>query len=61
MGLETDISKLYAKGLRPAILGAVAFLFIATLCLLLIKLTGKFNVTIEQSARPSAECLATAT
>ena len=39
MGLETDISKLYAKGLRPAILGAVAFLFIATLCLALIKLT----------------------
>jgi uncharacterized integral membrane protein (TIGR00698 family) len=40
MGLETDISKLYVKGMRPAILGAVAFLFIATLCLLLIKLTG---------------------
>ena len=39
MGLETDISRLYAKGLRPAILGAVAFLFIATLCLALIKLT----------------------
>ena len=39
MGLETDISKLYGKGLRPAILGAVAFLFIATLCLILIKLT----------------------
>ena len=40
MGLETDISRLYAKGLRPAILGAVAFLFIATFCLILIKLTG---------------------
>jgi uncharacterized integral membrane protein (TIGR00698 family) len=40
MGLETDISKLYGKGLRPAILGAVAFLFIATSCLILIKLTG---------------------
>jgi uncharacterized membrane protein YadS len=40
MGLETDISKLYGKGLHPAILGAVAFLFIATLCLILIKLTG---------------------
>jgi uncharacterized integral membrane protein (TIGR00698 family) len=39
MGLETDISRLYAKGLRPAILGAVAFLFIATSCLILIKLT----------------------
>ena len=39
MGLETDISRLYAKGLRPAILGAVAFLFIATFCLTFIKLT----------------------
>ena len=39
MGLETDVSRLYAKGLRPAILGAVAFLFIATLCLILIKFT----------------------
>ena len=39
MGPETDISRLYAKGLRPAILGAIAFLFIATLCLVLIKLT----------------------
>jgi uncharacterized membrane protein YadS len=40
IGLETEISRLYAKGLRPAILGAVAFLFIATFCLMLIKLTG---------------------
>jgi uncharacterized integral membrane protein (TIGR00698 family) len=40
MGLETDISRHCAKGLRPAILGAVAFLFIATFCLILIKLTG---------------------
>jgi uncharacterized integral membrane protein (TIGR00698 family) len=40
MGLETDISKLYARGLRPAILGALAFLFIAAFSLLLIKLTG---------------------
>ena len=40
MGLETDISRLYARGLRPAILGAVAFLFIATFCLTLVKLTG---------------------
>ena len=39
MGLETDISRLYAKGLRPAVLGALAFLFIATLSLALIKLT----------------------
>ncbi|HLG82838.1 MAG TPA: YeiH family protein [Bradyrhizobium sp.] len=40
MGLETDISKLYARGLRPAILGATAFLFIAAFSLLLIKLVG---------------------
>ena len=40
LGLEVDISKFYAKGLRPAILGTVAFLFIATLCLILIELTG---------------------
>ncbi|WP_187435853.1 YeiH family protein [Bradyrhizobium hipponense] len=40
MGLETDISKLYAQGLRPAILGALAFLFIAIFSLALIKLMG---------------------
>jgi uncharacterized integral membrane protein (TIGR00698 family) len=40
MGLETDISKLYARGLRPAILAASAFLFIASFSLLLIKLAG---------------------
>ncbi|UPK32705.1 YeiH family protein [Bradyrhizobium sp. 186] len=40
MGLETDISKLYAQGLRPAILGALAFLFIATFSLALIKFMG---------------------
>jgi len=40
MGLETDISKLYAKGIRPAILGALAFLFIATFSFTLIKLIG---------------------
>jgi uncharacterized integral membrane protein (TIGR00698 family) len=40
MGLETDISKLYAKGIRPAILGALAFLFIATFSFILIKLIG---------------------
>lgn len=40
MGLETDVSRLYAQGLRPAILGALAFLFIATFSLALIKLTG---------------------
>ena len=40
MGLETDVARLYAKGLRPAILGALAFLFIATFSLTLIKLAG---------------------
>lgn len=40
MGLETDVSKLYARGVRPAILGALAFLFIATFSLALIKFMG---------------------
>lgn len=40
MGLETDVSKLYAQGLRPAILGALAFLFIAAFSLALIKFAG---------------------
>jgi uncharacterized membrane protein YadS len=40
MGLETDIGKLTAKGLRPALLGAFAFLFIAGFSLTLIKLIG---------------------
>jgi uncharacterized integral membrane protein (TIGR00698 family) len=38
MGLETDIRKLTAKGFRPALLGALAFLFIASFSLVLIKL-----------------------
>jgi uncharacterized integral membrane protein (TIGR00698 family) len=40
MGLETDIGKLTAKGFRPALLGALAFLFIAGFSLALIKLIG---------------------
>jgi uncharacterized integral membrane protein (TIGR00698 family) len=40
MGLETDIRKLTAKGFRPALLGAAAFVFIAGFSLVLIKLTG---------------------
>jgi uncharacterized integral membrane protein (TIGR00698 family) len=40
MGLETDIRKLTAKGFRPALLGALAFLFIAGFSLTLIKLMG---------------------
>jgi uncharacterized integral membrane protein (TIGR00698 family) len=40
MGLETDIRKLTAKGFRPALLGAFAFLFIAGFSLTLIKLIG---------------------
>ena len=39
MGLETDIGKLRAKGLRPLLLGAAAFLFIATFSLMLVKIT----------------------
>jgi uncharacterized integral membrane protein (TIGR00698 family) len=37
MGLETDIRKLRAKGLRPFLLGAAAFLFIASFSLVLVK------------------------
>ena len=40
MGLETDIRKLTAKGFRPALLGALAFVFIAGFSLTLIKLIG---------------------
>ena len=39
MGLETDIAKLRAKGLKPLLLGAAAFLFIAGFSLMLVKLT----------------------
>ena len=38
MGLETDIRRLRAKGFRPALLGGLAFLFIAGFSLVLIKL-----------------------
>ena len=40
MGLETDIRKLYAKGLRPLLLGAASWLFIAGFSLALVKLAG---------------------
>ena len=40
MGLETDIRKLAAKGLRPALLGLAAFLFIAAFSLALVKFAG---------------------
>jgi uncharacterized integral membrane protein (TIGR00698 family) len=39
MGLETDIRKLRDKGLRPLMLGAAAFLFIACFSLSLVKIT----------------------
>ena len=39
MGLETDIGKLRAKGLRPLILGFAAFLFIAGFSLMLVKMS----------------------
>ncbi len=38
MGLETDFAKLRAKGLRPLALGLLAFVFIASLSLALVKL-----------------------
>ncbi|MBS0237229.1 MAG: YeiH family putative sulfate export transporter [Proteobacteria bacterium] len=38
MGLETDIMKLKAKGLKPLLLGAISSLFIAGFSLALIKL-----------------------
>ncbi len=38
MGLETDIRKLRAKGLRPLLLGAASWIFIAVFSLVLIKL-----------------------
>lgn len=38
MGLETDIRKLRAKGLRPLLLGLASFLFIATFSLGLVKI-----------------------
>jgi uncharacterized integral membrane protein (TIGR00698 family) len=40
MGLETDLRKLTARGIRPALLGALAFLFVAGFSLALIKLWG---------------------
>lgn len=39
MGLSTDIAKLHAKGLRPLVLGATAFVFIAAFSLMLVELT----------------------
>jgi uncharacterized integral membrane protein (TIGR00698 family) len=38
MGLETDVAKLRAKGLRPLLLGLAAFCFIAVFSLTLVKL-----------------------
>ena len=38
MGLETDIRKFAGRGIRPALLGALSFVFIATFSLVLIKL-----------------------
>lgn len=39
MGLETDIAKLKAKGIKPFILGLSAFVFIAGFSLMLVKMT----------------------
>jgi uncharacterized membrane protein YadS len=38
MGLETDIRKLCAKGIRPLLLAAGAFLFISGFSLAMIKI-----------------------
>lgn len=38
MGMETDLRKLRAKGLRPAALAALSFIFIGSFSLILIKL-----------------------
>ncbi|MDF2114223.1 YeiH family protein [Roseiarcaceae bacterium H3SJ34-1] len=38
MGLETDLAKLRAKGIRPFLLGFAAFLFIASFSLALVKM-----------------------
>jgi uncharacterized integral membrane protein (TIGR00698 family) len=40
MGLVTDLRKLTARGVRPALLGLVASLFISSFSLMLIKLLG---------------------
>ena len=40
MGLETDFRKLRAKGLRPLLLGAAAWVFIAGFSLALVELAG---------------------
>ena len=40
MGLETDFRKLKAEGLKPLVLAATAWIFIAAFSLALIKLTG---------------------
>jgi len=40
MGLDTDLRKLAGEGVRPALLGAFASMFIASFSLALIKLTG---------------------
>lgn len=40
MGLETDFRKLKAKGLRPLLLGAASWLFIAGVSLALVELVG---------------------
>jgi uncharacterized membrane protein YadS len=37
MGLETDIGKLKAKGLRPLLLGAASSVFISSFSLVLVK------------------------
>jgi uncharacterized integral membrane protein (TIGR00698 family) len=45
MGLETDLGKLQAKGLKPLLLGAASWLFIAGLSLALVWLAGQGRAT----------------
>jgi len=40
MGLETDIRKLAAEGIRPALLGAASWVFIVLVSLVLVLLSG---------------------
>ena len=40
MGLETDFRKLKAEGLKPLVVGAAAWIFIAVFSLVLVKATG---------------------
>ncbi|OWY12880.1 hypothetical protein B6V73_18035 [Thioclava sp. JM3] len=46
MGLETDIRKLAAEGVRPALLGAASWIFIVLLSLSLVSVVRTFGATL---------------